>query len=291
MLQGYPYQATGNSGTDVTATIYDPVLLATTTTVTIRGENRKVKIVGISPYVDTAALGMFHRVIVGNSEPGYRTVDVFPMSEADTATAPLINNFIDLGGYFVNEIETISITIVDAATANHSGILWVEDGEPTLPIPSGRIVTLENGGTNDATSTTVPAVTGFDKDSATLENGYTYTLFAACTRPEDKLVEGIVVKAGTQAACLPHHGWMFYPTAPLQFTGEQWNAGQVAGYIAVQAATKVETIMYLVETKGNSPSPNAPPIMAAPQSIPGAVGLADVVRASNTYKAGITRMR
>jgi hypothetical protein len=296
MLMGYPYYGTGNTGTDVTATIMDPILRTAVTTVTIRGAKRSVKIMGISPSTDAPAWNIWHRVKVGNTEPDYRYINVFPSIDADAPGANLhTSTYQDLGGIIVNELETISIIIDDPGTANHAGVLWIEDGEPEGAIPSGRIVTLLCGGTNDAATTI--AITGFDKDANKLENGYNYTLFKAQMMPEDKVVQAAFLQAGVSVATLPNIGTMVYPKEAITFTGEQWNAGQVAGYLQVQAQTKVRVILWLVETSSNRASPNAPPIAVAPSEMPGTVTLAQVTKtpAINTLsiqgRAGLTFMR
>lgn len=275
MLNGYPYYGTGNTGTDVTATIMDPLLRATTTTLTIRGTKRTVKIMGISPATDGPAWNIWHRVKVGNTEPDYRYVSVFPSMDADSPASQLhTSTYQDLGGIIVNELETISIIIDDPGVANHSGVLWVEDGEPELGIPIGRIVTLLCGGTNDGT--TAIAVTGFDIPTDKLENGYNYTLFKAQTMPEDKVIQAAFLQAGVQVATLPPVGTMVYPTNAITFTGEQWNASQVKGYVQQQAATKFRSILWLVETASDRASPNAPPIAVSPSQMPGVVTLAQI---------------
>lgn len=281
MLQGYPYYGTGNTGTDVTATIMDPILRATTTTLTIRGGKRQVKILGITGYVDAPAWNIFHRVKVGNTEPDYRYVTFFPSMDADSPASQLhTTTYMDLGGIIVNELETISIIIDDPGTANHAGVLWIEDGEPEEKIPSGRIVTLLCGGTNDAA--TAIAVTGFDLDSNKLENGYNYSLFKCQMMPEDKVIQAAFLQAGVQVATLPNCGTMIYPSNAITFTGEQWNASQVKGYLQVQAATKCRCLLWLVETATNRSSPNAPPISVNPTEFPGVVTLAQVTKATPT---------
>ena len=292
MLQGYPYYGTGNTGTDVTATIMDPILRATTTTLTVRGAKRTVKIMGISPFCDAPAWNIWHRVKVGNTEPDYRYISVFPSLDADAPGANLhTSTYQDLGGIIVNELETISIIIDDPGTANHAGVLWVEDGEPENKIPSGRIVTLLCGGSNDAA--TAIATTGFDLDANKLENGYNYTLFKCQTMAEDKVIQAAFLQAGVQVATLPNAGTMVYPSEAITFTGEQWNASQVKGYLQVQAATKCRIILWLVETSSNRASPNAPPISVAPSEMPGVVTLASVTKtplpAANMQPGGISQ--
>lgn len=276
MWQGYPFKGTGAVSPGTTATVYDPILRVAVTTITIRGTKRMVTVQGVSVASDAPGLGSNIRVKVGNSEPDYRYFDVPPSHDGDLATGPVHTaNYHDMGGYEVHEMETISILIVDPGAAELvSGVLWVDDGEPYIPIPGGRIVVLKCGGTNDG-GTSI-AATGFDMDARKLENGNLYTVFKVITRPEDKVIEVALLAAGKEVMTLPPVGMMVYGNTPLQFTGAQYNAGQVVGYLQVQAATKAEFWIYLVEQMTRETTPSAPPIVVAPQHLPGAVTLLGV---------------
>jgi hypothetical protein len=283
MLQGYAFYATG-SATGATATIMDPILRATVTTVVIRGDNPYVKIMGISFNSDAPALGSYATVIVGNGEPAYRTVVIPPCLDADLATQPVsVPNYVDLGGYKVKEQETITIKVYDPGAAElTSGVLWVDDMEDTVGIPTGRIISLRCGGTNDG-GTSI-ATTGFDMDSKTLEIGNLYTPYIVTSRPEDKVVQAAFLAAGKDAMTLPGSGTIVYPHAPLQFTGAQYNSGHVKGYLQVQAATKCEFFIHCIETPGPNPSPSAPAIVVEPSPMPGAPTMAAVSQVSTTSR-------
>jgi len=275
MLQGYP--ALGDAGA---MTVYDPILLAAVTTFTYRGSSRSIWVMGLSVGGDTPTLGNQIRFKCGNSTPDYRYVDI-PTNRFDADNGLAVGedlNFTDVGGIPVDELESFTLTAV--GTGHFCATIWIEDGEPVTPIPKGNIVCLHMGGTNDCGTTW--ATTGFDLDGRKLENKHTYTPFRCDTVPEDKVVQGLVMKAGKNAMTLPQVGTFTYPNAPLQFTGYEYNAGQVIGYAIVQAATKFNAYIYCTETVTNpsdAPS-NALPINSQPQvvSIPGASSLNAVLQ-------------
>jgi len=279
MLTGYPFQGTGAAApTADNVTFYDPILGKDVTALTIRGDRRDQVIRGISFASDAPGLGSRLELRIGNQITDDRVIDVFPTLDGDLVTQPINTlNYIDLGGIPVVEDETIDIRLYDPGAAElMSGVLWLEDGEPTIPIPSGRIVSLRFGGTNDCGTTL--AVTGFDMDSVKLVNERLYTPFCAMVRPEDKVIEALILKAGKDAMTLPPTVKMIYPTAPIQFTGNEYNSGYVVGYAEAQSATKFEAIVYCVESEGvrQATSNAAPVTTSTPTTIPGAVSPANL---------------
>lgn len=274
MLQGYPFQGTGAAApTADNVTFYDPILGSDVSTLTIRGSKREQKVVGISFCSDAPALGSRLELRIGNQVTGDRVIDIFPTLDGDLATQPInLLNFIDLGGIPVQEMETIDIRLYDPGAAElMSGVLWFEDGEPTIPIPNGRIITLRFGGSNDCGTTL--ATTGFDMDSRKLINERLYTPYMVIVRPEDKVIEALLLKAGKDVMTLPPSGRMVYPSAPLQFTGAEYNSSYVVGYAEAQAATKFEAIVFCVESEGPRPaSATAPAVtLSTASGIPGSV--------------------
>lgn len=265
MLQGYPFFGTGAAApTSDNVTFYDPILGADVSTLTIRGSKRQQKVLGISFVSDAPSLGSRLELRLGNQITEDRVIDVFPTLDGDLATQPVtLLNFQDLGGIPINEDETIDIRLFDPGAAElMAGVLWLEDGEPTRGIPPGRIITLLCGGTNDVT--TDLAVTGFDMDSVKLVNEHLYTPFAVIVRPEDKILQALLLKAGKDSMTLPPSGKMVYPSMPLQFSGSQWNNGFVKGYAEAQAATKFEAIIFCTESASDkTPPANAPPLQVA----------------------------
>jgi len=279
MLQGYPFKGTGAATpTSSNATIYDPILEATCTTLTIRGKIGFVSLIGVSFGSDIPALGSRMQIKVGNDEPSYRFIDVFPTFDLDLVSEQIyVKNFIDLGGIHVSEDELIDIRLYDPGAAEvMSGVLWVEDFEPSIPIPKGRVTSIKCGGTNDGGTSL--ATTGFDMDSRKLSIHRLYTPFMVCGRPEDKICEVAILRAEKDVMTLPQMGCMVYPTAPIQFTGQQYNSGQVLGKLQVQAATKVEFIIYMIESplRSDPDPPGAAKILASPVTIPGLTQVAQL---------------
>ena len=274
MLQGYPFYGTGAATpTADNVTFYDPILGSDVTTLTIRGNKRDQRVLGISFCSDAPGLGSRLELRLGNQITGDKVIDIFPTLDGDLVTQPVNTlNFIDLGGIPLLEQETIDIRVIDPVAAElMSGVLWLEDGEPELKIPSGRIITLRFGGTNDAGTTLI--TTGFDMDARKLINERRYTPFAVIVRPEDKVIQALLLKAGKDVMTFPPSGRMNYKSAPLSFTGAEYNSGYVVGYVQVQAATKFEAIVFLTESEGErSAGPNAPATVPfTPSGIPGAV--------------------
>jgi hypothetical protein len=278
MRTGYPYYGTGNSGTDVTATIIDPQTGTAITKVPLRG---KVNIAGISPSCDGPAWNIWHRVKVGTVENDYRYVSVFPSLDADAPSGNLHDStYQDLGGVEVGEGEDISIIIDDPGTANHAGVLWVDTNEPDEAQPVGRIITQLHGGTNDASTTL--STTGWDLDANKLPPGGRYSVFKVQAMPEDKVINAAILQCGSRRLALPNIGTMVYPRKCFEFTGQEYNDSLVTGLLDVQAATKVKYLLWLIET-GDLGS-NWSPAKVAPKEQPGVVTLADVAGVSGTRR-------
>lgn len=282
MLQGYPFWA--DAGAPTTPTIFDPILEASTTTLTFRGTKRDVKVMGVSMSGDTPTFLNNLRLRVGNSTPDYRYYEI-PSNgfDHDSVVAGIgLNdvNYIDLGGITVQEGEAITLSCV--GTGAFSGVLWVEDGEPgPIPIPNGNIVMLKLGGTNDAAAAL--STTGGDMDTRKLENNRLYTPFMVQTAPEDDSIEIILLRAGKDSMTFPPAGKMIYPAAPIQFTGLQYNSGDVIMKVQVAAGTKVDCRVWMIESpiQGQEASPTAPqvePVTGA--GVPGVVEAANLVSAA-----------
>lgn len=283
MLQGYPFYGTGAIAPTVdNSTILDPILEASVTGITQRGKSKQVHIMGMSFNTDIPALGSRLELRVGNQPTPARVIDAFPQFDSNISTQlHQVLNYIDLGGIPVNEDEFIDIRMIDPGAAEiMSGVLWVEDHEPEIPIPKGQMVTLKFGGTNDCGTTL--AVTGFDMDSRKLINERLYTPYDVEVRPEDQAIQAMIMRAEKDSMTLPPIGRMIYGKAPLQFTGQQYNSGQVIGKMMAVAATKVEIIMRLIESEGQNKAPsNAPQVApASAPSVPGIVGAGTVTGAA-----------
>lgn len=264
MLIGFPFYGTGAAApTAHNATLKDPILESTITTLPIRGKLDYVDIMGVTLYCDAPALLTRMELRIGNQPTPSRVIDIFPNSDADMVTDPSkVNAYQDLGGIRIKENELIDIRLYDPGAAEiFAGVLWVEDYEPTIPIPNGQVVYLRFGGTNDGTTGLI--ATGFDMDSRKLINERLYTPYEVLVRPEEeaKLAQVIILRAEKDAMTIPPGGKMTYKSAPLQFTGAQYNAGQVIGKIQDSAATKTEIIMKCIESEGaTKASSNNPPI-------------------------------
>lgn len=287
MFTGYPFWADALAPT--TATIYDPILMTTVTTLTFRGTSRKQKLMGISVSGGTRTLANSVRVLVGNSLPAYRLITV-PLSgfQHDLgADQQIMNtNYFDLGGLEVLEGETITISGQGkegaAGTGTLAGVLWVEDLEPgPISIPNGNIICLVHGalaagGDMGATLTNISATL----DTRDLENNRLYTPFMVMVDPEDDDVEALLFRAGKDVMTLPTAGRMVYPFAPIQFTGLEYNSGAVALFGQTAAAAGVTIYMYCIESAiPGGPQPvNAPTVQPIQSvSIPGAISLSGIV--------------
>ena len=81
----------------------------------------------------------------------------------------------------------------------------------------------------------------------------------------------------------PPAGKMIYPAAPIQFTGLQYNSGDVIMKVQVAAGTKVDCRVWMIESpiQGQEASPTAPqvePVTGA--GVPGVVEAANLVSAA-----------
>ena len=173
-----------------------------------------------------------------------------------------------------------------------AGVLWVEDFEDEVPIPSGQMVTLKFGGANDVT--TAIAATGFDMDSRKLINERIYTPYMVEVRPENTLMEGLWLQAGKNVMTLPQSGRMIYPSAPLQFKGQEYNSGFVVGKGIAQAAGKFEAIMYLIESEGQLEASKGSPQVeeATAPAIPGVFNVKSIFgRASSKVRSTFRRRK
>jgi len=289
MLMGYPFW--GDDMVPTTATIYDPLLKTTITTLTFRGTSRVQKLMGISVNCGTRTLANSVRVLVGNSMPTYRQITV-PANghqhdlgaEAQVADT----NYFDLGGYEVLEGETITITGQGlegaAGTGTFAGVLWVEDMEPgPIKIPNGNIICLVNGsvaGAADAGATLTDLSAALD--ARTLENNRLYTPFMSILEPEDDDLEAVIYTAGKNATAVPV-GRFVFPKAPFQFTGMEYNSGHIALHGQGAAVTGFINYLYLIEsaTSGGPQPTNAPAVQSvASPVIPGSISLAQIVGGS-----------
>lgn len=256
MLQGYPFYGTGAAApTADNVTLLDPILRVSVDKLTQRGKEDKVAIAGISLVSDVPGFLSRAEVRVGNSLVDAHVIDVHPILDGNLPTIdPNQLNFIDLGGFVVKEDDYVDIRLVDpGASEKFAGVLWVEDFEPRGTIPSGRVVTLRFGGSNDGGTSL--ATTGFDMDSRKLQDDAVYTPYMVQVMPEDQLIQAAFLEANKDAMTLPPAGMMVYPHVPLQFTGKQWNNGQVIGKVQMVAAAKFHAILYLTESFPKGPGP------------------------------------
>jgi hypothetical protein len=296
MLQGYPFYGTGAAApTADNVTMLDPVLEASVTGITRRGAKGYVDVMGISLYCDAPALGSRAELRVGNQPTPARVIDIFPNNDADMVSDPSkIMAYQDLGGIRCAEDEVIDIRLYDPGAAEiFSGVLWVEDYEPEIPIPKGQIVTLRFGGTNDGTTGLI--ATGFDMDSRKLINERLYTPFELIVRPEEeaKIVQACILRAEKDVMTIPPGGRMVFKSAPLQFTGQAYNNGQVVGKVQVSAGTKVEIIMKCIESEGQVKASSSSPTVDTVKpntGLPGIIAAANLVGATG-LKAPMTGVK
>jgi len=284
MFQGYPFWADAAGA----CTIYDPILRAAVTTLPFRGKSRKQTLMGVSIACGTETFLNNVRILVGNGLPAYRYFEIDPsgfLHDVAAQSGSNILNYRDLGGQEIMEGETITITAV--GTGTFAGVLWVEDHEPTSKaIPDGNVVMLKCGGTTDAAVGTLSAV-GFDMDARSLEQNRLYTVFAVDVLTEDEEIEALFLAAGKDVMTMPPIGRMVYPAAPLQFTGTQYNAGHVVGYVQCAAAGKIDVRIWMIESEapGGEQPVSALPLQSVQSApIPGIVSIRPLVGGRQSFR-------
>lgn len=289
-ILGYPFYKAAVAAAGSTATILDPVLRTAVTTLTIRGNSRVTRIHSVTLNSDAPGLGSYGTVRVGNDGIARYDFTILPSLDADLATQPVhLAAMNDLGGFEVSEQEQIVITLYDPGAAeNMSGVLYIQDGEQPLPLKKGRPMTLFFPGTNDAA--TAISTTGGDKPSVKLEENYLYGVMGATVRPEDKVVEALVLADGNgNTATFAGAGKVLFPEFAMVFTGAQWNQGTVSLFVQVQAATKVECNVLLIEMPGNIRTGIEKPISVQPISFPGQPSLPGAVAGGGGMSGGAMR--
>jgi len=286
MIRGYPFW--GDALAPTTPTIYDPLLRNAITTLPFRGNSRKQKLMGISVAAGTRTLANSLRILIGNSLPTYRYITV-PLNgfqhdlggEAQVADV----NYFDLGGQEILEGEALTISGQGlegaAGTGAFAGVLYVDDLEPAAPgIPNGNIVMLVHGALAagaDAGVTLTDLTAALD--ARNLENNRLYTPFMTILEPEDQAIEACIFQVGKNTLTVPV-GKMVYKNAPLQFSGLEYNAGNMAWWAQCAAAAGMICYMYCIESEiSGGPQPqNAPTVQPITSSnIPGVINLSSIV--------------
>jgi len=300
MIRGYPFWSDALAPT--TPTIYDPLLRNAITTLPFRGNSRKQKLMGISVAAGTRTLANSVRIKIGNSLPDYRYITV-PLNghqhdlggEAQVADV----NYFDLGGQEILEGEAISISGQGlegaAGTGAMAGVLYVDDLEPEAPgIPDGNIVCLVHGalaGGGDAGNTLTDLTASLD--GRNLENNRLYTVFQTVLEPEDQAIEACIFQCGNNTLSIPV-GKMVYPRAALQFSGLEYNSGNVAWWAQAAAAGGMICYMYCIESSiSGGPQPKNAPEVQSIQSlkIPGTTTVGELVGARIPSMIGGTNNR
>jgi len=95
--------------------------------------------------------------------------------------------------------------------------------------------------------------------------------------------------AGKDVMTFPPVGRMVYPTAPLQFSGTQYNAGHVVGYVQVAAAAKIDVRIWLIESAmptGEQPVSAVPLQSVTSQNIPGVVSIKPLISGRTVLRSG-----
>ncbi len=278
-LVGYPFWVDAAGA----CSIMHPLTKVTITTVPFEGDSAKQRLVGISTAGGTPTFLNNIRILVGNL-PSNHYKEICPNaydSDSVVAGASGVPNFVDLGGEEIYEGDTITLTAV--GTGAFSGVLWIDDLEEADPgIPDGNFMMLKCGGSNDAANAV--SVTGGDLDARKLENTRKYTLFRSEVYVEDQILEMVILQCGKRTLALPQ-GKMLFDRARFEFTGLEWNNGQVLIYVQVAAATKVDIRLFLIESqvKGTTESKNAPPIVGITSYVPpGITGIAHIIGAGKT---------
>jgi len=298
MIRGYPFWSDALAPT--TPTIYDPLLRTAVTTLPFRGNSRKQKLMGISVASGTRTLANSVRIKIGNSLPDYRYITI-PLNghqhdvgaEAQVADV----NYFDLGGQEILEGEALTISGQGlegaGGTGAMAGVLYVDDLEPMAPpIPDGNIVCLVHGalaGGGDAGATLTDLTASLD--SRNLENNRLYTVFMTVLEPEDQAVEACIFQCGKNTLTVPV-GKMVYPRAGLQFSGLEYNAGNVAWWAQCAAAAGMICYMYVIESpiQGGPQPENAPGVQSVQSyHIPGATTVQQLIGGPGSRPTGLTR--
>lgn len=286
MLMGYPFWADAAGPT--VPTIYDPILRTGITTLTFRGASRLQSLMGISIASGTRTLANSVRIKIGNSLPAYRRITVPANTFThDVGADQQIRgiNYFDLGGLPIVEGDAIELTTQGlegaAGTGAFAGVLWIEDHEPKgAKIPSGNVICLVHGNVGaaaDAGATLTDLSAALD--ARVLENNRLYTPFMAFVEPEDQPVEAVLFYAGKNVLTLPPAGGIVLKSAPLQFSGLEYNSGAVTWFGQCAAAGGIVVYMYCIESEISGAQPtNATPVNAiASEDVPGSIRLTDVV--------------
>ncbi len=263
MLRAAAFYGTG-SAAGAAATIFDAITGATITQIPVAGDDRNVVIKGYCGFSDAPGLGSRIEILIGNNEGEYHRFQMDPMLDSDLVTNPFTNPMIEAGDYVVGEQNTISVTLIDPGAAElMSGVIYYEDGEPTIPIPQGRIVTLRVGGTNDGGTTYTTTGATVQTTGRPLSVDSNYFVAGVMVRPEDKIAQVISLQTSNTGlvAVAPSAGIVWFPTCPLKFSGKETPVGK----LQVQAATKIEVIWFLIEV----PLPDAEGLQSGVTTRPG----------------------
>lgn len=253
-LRGYPFYGTG-AASGGAATVKDPSTSGNPTITEIpippdASVGGKVRVKGVTLSSDALGLGIYARVIIGNSLATRYGYYIFPHLDADAASQPTSLNTFEAFELEVGVKNSIGVTLYDpGAAALMSGVIWVDDGQPGIPIPDGQLITYRMGGTNDGSTTY--STTGADLVTTDkLDPDCDYYVVGARTTSEDKVLQEVTISgtSGRVAVAAPA-GTIWYPEAMDRISG----AATPVGAIQVQAATKAQIIWYLVEVpRGNS---------------------------------------
>jgi len=223
-------------------TFLDPYRGATDTEIPVVGKKDQVVMKGVLAYCDTPTKREFINLVIG-SDGDYHDIQIFPRGDGDNITGGMGAQFIiDLGDWVLSEGSAISGTAV--STGNCSGVLFYDDLEPEIPIPSGRRVFLTSIASGDLA--TALATTNIAQPNATkaLNVNSDYYVVGATTLPEDKLVEAFILKtADGMVASAPPKGRILYPSCPAKFNGKQ----AISALGQVQAAAEASVIWELIE--------------------------------------------
>lgn len=259
-----------------TCTIHDPLTRAAITTLPFLGNSRKQKLMGISTEVDVNTWNSNLTVLIGNSLPSYRAIDINPNSQNncdEVIENGRIVNYTDLGGLEIQEGDTITLTF--AVGTYISGVLYVDDMEGSdPPIPGGNIVTIRNNVTDHGAG----AYAALTISTKKLENSRRYSIFKTEKTPEGSAALSILItllQCGAKTLCIPM-GTMVYDKVPFSFSGLEWNQGQVLLWGYAEAAELADVRLWLIEHADGTAqgSPNAPPINpTTPTKTPGVLSV------------------